>query len=179
MRKITLKKEDYILYILNHLEPEKSDFWSLNKIAFLVEFAYLFFTEKELSEANYAAINYGPVIDGYKETLVEMEKKGLIKLDRFKIRLIDSRKIEIPEEIEKITTPLLKRYSQMSNAELKALTHAMDSYKITTNDEMVMGNIIKKDLAQLETFFDDQDLENNQEDESILVDVDRTKLIKL
>ncbi|MAF20730.1 MAG: hypothetical protein CMI55_03545 [Parcubacteria group bacterium] len=35
------KKEDYILYILNNLEPEKSDKIRLNKVAFFVEFAFV------------------------------------------------------------------------------------------------------------------------------------------
>jgi len=175
----TLKKEDYILYILNHLEPEKSDYWCLNKIAFLVEFAYLFFTEKELSDANYAAIDHGPVIDGYKKILDTMEKRGLVKIDGHKIRLVDSRKIRIPEDTENIVAPFLKRYSQMTQGELKALTHATDSYKMTTRNELVMGNIINKKLAQLETFFDDRVEEGGGEDETILVDIDRKKLVKL
>lgn len=173
-----LKKEDYILFILNHLEPERSDFWALNKIAFLVEFAFIYFKEKELSDATYAAINHGPVIDDYKDVFKDMEIKGLIKIDGFKIRLIDSKKPDISEEVSEVIVPLIKRYSQMTNGELKALTHSTDSYKITTHNELIMGQTIKKDLAHLETFFESDDI-NEDKDDSILVDIQRDKLIKI
>ena len=141
----TLKKEDYILYILNHLEPEKSDFWCVNKIAFLVEFAFLHLKDKELSNATYAAITHGPVIDDYEAVFKKMEKQNLIKISGFKIRLIDSSRIKIPEEISEVIKPIISRYAQMNHSELKALTHATDSYKITTRNEKEMGHRIDKD----------------------------------
>jgi uncharacterized phage-associated protein len=148
--------QDYILYILNHLEPDKSDLWRLNKIAFLVEFAYLYFNESPLSKANYAAIDYGPVIDHYKDILKEMEKGGLIKVDGYKIRVISSDRVgNISDETKKFVDPLIKKYSEMTKGELKALSHSTDSYKITTENEKVMGRTIDKSLANLESFFDE------------------------
>ena len=66
----------------------------------------------------------------------------------------------------------------MNHSELKALTHATDSYKITTRNEKEMGHRIDKDLAQLETFFG-EDSEVEPEDDSILMNIDRTKLVKI
>jgi uncharacterized phage-associated protein len=174
-----LKTEDYILYILNHLEPEKSDFWCLNKIAFLVEFAFFHLKDKELSNAEYAAIDHGPVIDDYRELLESMKNKGLIKIDGYKVRLVDSRKIDVPQEVSEVITPLIKRYAQMSPAELKAFTHAMDSYKLTTNNERVMGKKISKKLAHLETFFSDSNGSEEFEDDSLPLTIDRSKLIEI
>ena len=76
MGKFEFKEEDYVLYLLNHIKPERSDFWRLNKIAFLVEFAYLFFKEKALSNADYAAITHGPVINDYGDLLEKWSLKN-------------------------------------------------------------------------------------------------------
>lgn len=181
MTKPALKKENYILYILNHLEPEKSDFWCLNKIAFLVEFGYLYFKEKPLSNARYAAIDHGPVIDEYKETFASMEKKGLIITDGYKIRLVITEPVKVSEELSEFMNPLIKKYAQMTHGELKALTHATDSYKITTDNEKIMGRIIDKDLALLETFYDEDSAQNaaaQERDEVDLPQVDISKLKK-
>jgi uncharacterized phage-associated protein len=167
-----LTTEDLILYILNRLEPEKSDRWYLNKIAFLVEFAYLYFNEKELSSARYAAIDHGPVIDTYKDILKGMEKKKQIRLDGYKIRLLDSKPVEVSKELSDFMNPLIRKYSQMTRGELKALTHATDSYQITTKNEKVMGNIIDKNLSSLETFFN----EDEDEDELTAEDIDLPRI---
>jgi uncharacterized phage-associated protein len=179
MSKPELKKEDYILYILNHLEPEKSDFWCLNKIAFLVEFGYLYFKEKPLSNAQYAAIDHGPVIDEYKETFKAMEKKGLIKTDGYKIRIVGTEPVKVSNELAEFMNPLIKKYSQMTQGELKALTHATDSYKITTSNEKFMGNIIDKNLARLETFYEEDFAKNASEQERDEVDLPRVDFNKL
>jgi uncharacterized phage-associated protein len=174
-----LKKEDYILYILNRLEPEKSDFWCLNKIAFLVEFAYLYFKEKPLSSAQYAAINHGPVINDYKEIFAAMEKSGFIKIDGHKIRIVVTEPVKVPEELSEFMNPLIKKYAQMTHGELKALTHATDSYNITTNNEKLMGRIIDKDLAGLETFYDEDSAQNAAEQEREEVDLPKVNFNKL
>ncbi len=179
MSKPELKKEDYILYILDHLEPGKSDFWCLNKIAFLVEFAYFYFNEKPLSDAKYAAIDHGPVIDKYKETFTAMEKKGLIKTDGYRIRLVGTESVRVSEDLADFMNPLIQKYSQLTQGELKALTHATDSYMITTNNEKFMGNIIDKNLARLETFFEEDIAQNAVEQERDEIDLPRVDFSKL
>ncbi|MDP2631012.1 MAG: DUF4065 domain-containing protein [Candidatus Uhrbacteria bacterium] len=166
----TLTTEQYILYILNRLQPEKSDLRMLNKIAFLVEFAYLYFKEKEISKAKYAAIDNGPVIDGYKLILDGMEKKGLIKLDGYKVRIVDSKEIDVSKELDDFASPLIAKYSQMNSNELRALTHSMDSYLITTKNEKIMGKRIDKDLAALETIFEPEEAGISPEVDLPLVD---------
>lgn len=169
----TLTAEQYILFILNRLQPEKSDLRTVNKIAFLVEFAHLYFKEKEISKAKYAAIDHGPVIDDYKIILSGMEKKGLIKLDGFKIRLVDSTAIDVSKELDEFASPLIAKYSQMNANELRALTHSMDSYLITTKNEKIMGKRIDKDLAALETIFESNEAEPSPEVDLPLVDFKR------
>ena len=171
------KVEDYILYILNRLEPEKSDKIKLNKVAFFVEFAYLFFKEKPLSRAQYAAIDAGAVIDSYDSILKEMQKKKKITIDGYIVRPLKSPEATIPEEISSFLDPLIQKYAVLNNSELISLSHSTDSYKITTNNEKVMGRIIDKKLALLETFFCEDKTEDEIAEEKLPV-IDKEKLVK-
>lgn len=173
-----INKEDYILYILSNLEPVKSSKFYLNKLAFLIEFAYLFHNKgtKELSDLEYAAINYGPVINDYSDILAQMEKKGLISIKGNSIRLLTDKKIEVPDDVSLVALPLIKRYSPLSFSELSAISHLTDAYKITTKNEKVMGNVINKSLAELETFFASE--EQVLLTETQLPKIDRKNLVK-
>ena len=175
---IPLTKEKYILYILNHLPPEKSDKFYLNKIAFLIEFAYLYFHEKPLSSADYAAITYGPVINDYKLTLDEMQKKKLIKVEGNNIRVLTTEPVKVSEEISTFSIPLIQKYSNLSMGELTAITHKTDSYKISTHGGVAMGADIDKSLAALETFFDESINSEAEIPESSLPSFDRKNLVK-
>lgn len=175
MSVFTFSIEDYILYILNKLEPEKSDKLKLNKVAFFVEFAYLFFRRKILSQADYAAINRGPAIDDYKVILQSMAKKGKVKLDGYKVRPLTNPSNEPPEEIANFIDPLIDKYSELTNNELIALSHQTDPWLITTNNNKNMGMIIDKDLASLESFFVEESSDESQ-DEIELPKVDKESL---
>ncbi|MDP2593503.1 MAG: Panacea domain-containing protein [bacterium] len=171
----TLNVEDYILYILNKLEPEKSDKIRLNKLAFLIEFSYLYHFNKDLSEANYAAIDHGPVIDKYEKILKNMQKKNLIKMDGYIIRPLKSSSKNISEETCGFIDSVIEKYSRLTNTELIGLSHLTDAYKITTDNERIMGKLIDKKLALLETFFDDtENAQSMSEDD--LPEVDRDQL---
>jgi len=172
------KTEDFILYILNRLEPDKSDKIKLNKIAFFVEFAYIFSKEKFLSDAKYAAIDMGAVIDSYDPILKKMQSGGKIKIEGYTIRPLKSPNISIPEEISLFIDPIIKKYSLFSKDELITLSHATDSYKITTNNEKVMGRIIDKELASLETFFSEDGVIEGKIDENKLPAIHKEKLVK-
>ncbi|MBI3627691.1 MAG: DUF4065 domain-containing protein [Candidatus Sungbacteria bacterium] len=169
-----LNTEKYILYILNHLPPGKSTLFYLNKIAFLVEFSYRYFNEKDLSTAHYAAITYGPVIDDYELILKSMQKKGLIKIQGNNIRVVTTEEVKLPREVDAFAMPLIQKYSSLSWPELKAITHDMDSYKITTDNEKFRGRRIDKDLASLETFFDNG---QNSDEPTKLPSFDRKNLV--
>jgi hypothetical protein len=170
--------EDYILYILNRLEPDKSDKIKLNKIAFFVEFAYFFNKEKALSDAQYAAIDKGAVIDSYDLILKKMQKEKKITIDGYIIRPLQFPKIDVPEDASLFIDPLIKKYSSLNNNELIGLSHDTDSWKITTNNEQIMGNIIDKKLAFLETFFCENEADEKTINENKLPIVDRGKLIE-
>jgi len=169
--------KDFILYILNRIEPAKSDKIRLNKIAFFVEFAYIFYNNKNLSRANYAAIDNGPVIDGYDAILKEMAKEKLIAINGFALRPLISSKADVPKDVANFIESIIDKYSKLSKSELISLSHNTDSYKITTDNEKKMGNIINKKLASLEAFFcdDDSDQEINEKNLPVL---DKSKLVE-
>ena len=167
--------KDYILYILNRLEPTKSDKIRLNKIAFFIEFAYIFYNNKNISKVDYAAIDKGPVIDKYDSILREMEEEKLITINGYSLRPQKNTKSRPPKEIESFVESIIEKYSKLSREELVALSHQTDSYKITTDNEKKMGNIIDKKLASLETFFCDSE-DNEEIKEECLPVLDKSKL---
>lgn len=175
MTKFKFTTEQYVAYILSKLEPAKSNRIRLMKVAFFVEFAYKAKYGKELSESKYAAINMGPVIDGYKIILDQMKSEGLITFSGYNVLLTRAPKNNLPDEVACFIDPLIEKYSKLSDQELITLSHQTDSYKITTDNETRMGGIIDKDLAALESFFED---DNDQIDESELQPVDKNKLKK-
>lgn len=169
--------KDFILYILNRIEPAKSDKIRLNKIAFFVEFAYIFYNNKDLSDANYAAIDNGPVINSYDAILKEMAKEKLIAINGFALRPLTGSRTAVPKDVASFIESIIDKYSKLSKSELISLSHDTDSYKITTDNEKKMGNIINKKLASLEAFFcdDDSDQEINEKNLPVL---DKSKLVE-
>jgi len=176
--KLLFNAEDYILYILDKLEPEKSDKIRLNKIAFFVEFAYIFYNRKPLSNARYAAIDKGAVIDNYDSILKKMAKGGKVRIDGYIVRPLQSSRTLLSEETRSFIDPLIKKYSVLNNDELIGLSHSTDSYKITTNNGETMGRIIDKKLAALETFFSEDRETEKQLDESKLPVIDKDRLVR-
>lgn len=176
-KKFKLNKEDFILYILNKLEPEKSDKIRLNKLAFFVEFAYLLRFNHDLSNTEYAAIDMGPVINDYDSILKNMQKKGLVKVDGYLLRPLKSPSVEIPADIRMFMDTIIDKYSKLTKNELIGLSHLTDTYKITTDNERKMGSKINKKLAMLETFLTD-DEQSDQTLENKLTKISRNQLIK-
>ncbi|MBU1200407.1 SocA family protein [Patescibacteria group bacterium] len=178
-KKKKLSPQDLILYILQKIEPEKSDKIRLNKIAFFVEFGYYHKKQSELSRTKFAGIKLGPVINQYAEILESMEKSGKIKIDGYKVRPLISSSVQLTNEVRNTIDPIIVKYSRLSNSELVALSHLTDSYKITTDNEKDMGNIIDKELASLESFFDDElPSETSKLDDRLLPKINKSDLVK-
>jgi uncharacterized phage-associated protein len=173
-----IKKEELILYLLNKIEPEQSTLLRINKLAFFAEFGFIYKKQRELSDAQYAAIDYGPVINDYKDIFAAMkkEKKILIDKDGKHVRLLVTPALSITAEDKEVLDDLVDKYSQLNNNELVGLSHSTDSYKITTNNEKTMGNIIDKDLAYLENFFDDSF--SDEISTKGLPDINRSELVE-
>lgn len=172
----TLKTTDFILYLLNKMELAKVGKIRLNKLAFFVEFGYIFKTKKPLSETQFAGIDLGPVINDYRKILQSMEQNGDIKIDGNRIIPLKMSSVEIPDEVKTVIDPLIEKFSAQTDRMLVGLSHLTDSYKITTNNEKLMGKIIDKDLALLESFYDDAPT-TDELDQSKLPWVDTNRLV--
>lgn len=173
-----ISKEDLILYLLNKIEPEQSTLLRLNKLAFFAEFGFIYKQQKELSDAQYAAIDYGPIINDYKNILTKMEsdKKIILDSDGKRVRPLTTPGLMLSSDDKRILDNLIEKYSQFNNNELVGLSHSTDSYKITTNNEEDMGKIIDKDLAYLESFFDETSDEEIKP--SDLPEINRAELVE-
>lgn len=172
-----LNTEDYILYILNKLEPEKSDKIRLNKLAFFVEFAFLHHFNKALSNVEYAGIDLGPVIDNYDAILKSMQKRNLVKIDGYKIRPLVSPSTQLSPEHSAFVDGIIEKYSMLSKDVLIGISHLTDAYKITTDNEKLMGKRIDKKLALLETFLLEDESDKPTEENELPV-IDRKQLIR-
>ena len=172
-----LTVEDLILCILNKLEPEKSDKIRVNKLAFFTEFAFLNRFNLPLSDAEYAGIDLGPVIDNYDAILKGMQKNNLIKVDGYKIRPLASPSVQLSPEYSAFVDSIIEKYSILPKNILIEISHLTDAYKITTKNEEVMGNKIDKKLAILETFLLDND-EDTPTNEDELPSINRSQLVQ-
>lgn len=172
-----LNIEDYILYILNKLEPGKSDKIRLNKLAFFVEFAFLHRFNIPLSNVEYAGIDLGPVIDNYDSILKAMQKKNLVKIDGYKIRPLASPSVQLSPEHSAFVDGIIEKYSSLSKDVLIGISHLTDAYKITTDNEKFMGKKIDKKLALLETFLLEDESDAPMKEDELPV-IDRKQLIR-
>ncbi len=154
----TLTTRDYILYLLNRIELAKIGKIRLNKLAFFVEFGYIYKTNKVLSDAKYAGITLGPVINDYKKILQEMDKAGDIKISGNRIIPLKMPNKQVADNIKAVIDPLIDKFDTKPNNMLVKLSHETDAYKITTDNEKIMGKIIDKKLARLETAFFGEEL---------------------
>lgn len=151
-----ISTKNYIVYLLNKL-PAKVDFYKINKIAFLIEFAYIYKFGKVLSDTKYAAIEKGPVIDKYRNILTELEQQGKLRIEnKYFVRVLEDPDEEPSEEVKSFIDLMIEKYSNFSSYELIAITHSLDSYIITSKNETSFGSIIDKDLAYLDTYFSDR-----------------------
>lgn len=150
-----LKIEDLLLFILANSRPNMG-IKKLNKLAFFLEFTYLFEFDKPLTDAEYAAINMGPVINDYKNVIQRMKKGRLIerntKIDgEIEDYLPLVKPATMSVELSSFLLQVLERYERLSPKQLEDLTHTLDSYNITVHENSgKMGGVIDKDLAMLD-----------------------------
>ena len=153
--KTPLDIRQLILFVLDHCEPNMG-VKKLNKLAFFLEFTYIFHHTTPLTEAKYAAINMGPVVDNYKDILADMVSREEITVnDRCHQGLTDyiplQKSIVNDPAISNFLLQVLEKYKRLNPKQLEDLSHALDSYNITIHENSNnMGGIIDKDLAMLD-----------------------------
>ena len=148
--------EDLLLFILGNSSPNMG-IKKLNKLAFFLEFTYIFENDKKLTNAEYAAIPMGPVINDYKVLIKKLVESGKItKNEKADNGLEDYLPLvkgkELSPELRGFLLTVLNRYKDLSPKQLEDLSHGLDSYNITVHENGgEMGEIIDKDLALLDS----------------------------
>ncbi len=156
MSKDTIDIEDLLLFILGNSSPNMG-IKKLNKLAFFIEFTYIFENDKKLTNADYAAIPMGPVINDYKVLIKNLVSSGKITQNKKAdggmedyLPLVKPR--EFSPELTGFLLTVLDRYKNLSPKQLEDLSHGLDSYNITVHENRGdMGKIIDKDLALLDS----------------------------
>ncbi len=173
-------KKNYILYLLNKLEPKVS-LLRINKIAFLVEFAYIFNFGEELTDISYAALPYGPVINDYNKLFEEMSLESYLVYDRDAriVRPLKDSEVTLSLEIEQRIEPFVEWFKSLKTNDLIQITHSLDSYIITSESETKMGRIIDKALANLDIYFDKSLSEEDTSNTTDLPYFDKSDLVPL
>ena len=105
-----------------------------------------------------------------------MEKKKLVAMDGFIVRPLRSPLANISTETKTFIDSIIEKYARLSTNELVGLSHLTDAYKITTNNEKVMGKKIKKKLALLETFLIDAPVRSGSSKDELPI-IDRSDLV--
>lgn len=164
-----MKPDDLVLLILNGCPPNSVGLKKLNKLAFLLEWSYIFDTGDELTDAKFVALPMGPVIDDYKNILKKMEQKKLILQnpnEQNYINYLPLIKAKIDSEKEFFLLSILKKYFNLSGSELELFTHSLASYTLTLEDNKNRyGCTIEKYLACLESSLAINSLEDQDETE--------------
>ncbi len=156
MNKPALKIEDLLLFILNNSNPNMG-IKKLNKLAFFLEFTYIFENDRELTNAEYAALPMGPIVNNYKVLIADMvRRQQIIKNAKADPGLEDylptERSKEFAPELTGFLLTVLNRYKDLSPKQLEDLSHGLDSYNITVHENGgEMGKVIDKDLALLDS----------------------------
>ncbi len=157
--------EELILFILEHSRPNMG-IKKLNKLAYFLEFSYIFEFQKPLTNVEYAAINMGPVLNDYKDIIKKMLKKRKIyKNAEADEGLEDYLPLKKPNKLDTnlaaFLQQVLERYEKLSPKQLEDLSHGLDSYNITVHEnKKKMGGTIDKDLGLLDYSLAVDDLEN-------------------
>lgn len=168
MEKIIKKPEitiqELILFVLENCKSNMG-VKKLNKLAYLLEFSYIFEFEQALTDADFAAINMGPVINNYKDVLDQMKKKKQIcingQANNGVTDYLPLKRAKIEGPLNTFLQTVLRKYKELNPKQLEDLTHGLDSYNITVYENGgQMGAVIDKDLGLLD---DSLSLENDDE----------------
>ena len=160
--------KELILFILHHC-PLDTGLKKLNKLAFLLEWSYIFDRGQELTNAQFAAIQMGPVIDDYKNILMQMQTDNLVIKNNHQHTHIytPKRPANIPIESREFLVNILNKYKDLTGTQLEHFTHELASYAYTVRNNQY-GKIIDKSLACLEeVLLENENLELKQNEDSL------------
>lgn len=114
----------------------------LNKLLFYADFIHYYTYGTSISGSRYVHLPYGPVPDGYEDTLEALQHYGVIDIsEKNSAELIasgDNSAVDFltPEE-QKTVSWVMKTYGDMSASQLTEISHRERAYKNTRSGEEI------------------------------------------
>lgn len=151
------KLKDIVVFICSEINKFKNGSLKINKLLWFIESEYYRRHNCTITGVNFAAINMGPVIDGYKELFQEFENEGYIATQKAadSDRILysaneDSTMDSLTEEQKRIVEHIIQGLGHLTETTLKELSHR-DAYEITlAENNHRYGSIIDMELTLLE-----------------------------
>jgi uncharacterized phage-associated protein len=141
---------DKMAAVVSYLAARTSDLYKtkLNKLLFYSDFIHYYRFGHSLSGSRYLHLPYGPVPDGYEETLETLQHYGVIDIARRNtadlVRSGDTAANDILTEQERSTLDwVLGAYGNMSTGQLTDLSHREKAYKFTRTGEEIAYDYAK------------------------------------
>jgi uncharacterized phage-associated protein len=143
--------------MVSHLASRTTDLYKtkLNKLLFYADFVNYYLHGASISGSRYVHLPYGPVPDGYEETLETLNHYGVIDVTRQDsaelVRSGDTpaKNFLSSEELESVDW-VLNSYGNMSASQLTELSHRERAYRNTKSGEEIAYEYAKF-LAKLPT----------------------------
>lgn len=95
-----VKFENTVLYLLHSCAPVRPGLTSLLKMVYLADFAHYRQFLSPITDAEYVALERGPVINGYKEVFEQMTKDRIVTLHEASILGRQEKKLEYRPVLE-------------------------------------------------------------------------------
>jgi len=114
----------------------------LNKLLFYADFIHYYTYGTSISGSRYVHLPYGPVPDGYEDTLEALQHYGVIDIsEKNSAELIasgDNSAVDfLTSEEQKTVSWVMKTYGDMSASQLTEISHRERAYKNTRSGEEI------------------------------------------
>lgn len=130
--------------MISYIAARTSDLYKtkLNKLLFYADFTNYYLTGRSISGSRYVHLPYGPVPDGYEETLETLNHYGVIDVSPQNsadlIRGAEMKASDFLTEDERETLDwVLSTFGPMSASQLTALSHRERAYSNTRSGEEI------------------------------------------
>ena len=130
--------------MVSYLSSRTSDLYKtkLNKLLFYADFANYYLNGNSISGSRYVHLPYGPVPEGYEETLETLNHYGVVDISRQNsaelVRSGENSTTDFlaPEEVHSLDW-VLATYGSMSASQLTEISHRERAYKNTRTGEEI------------------------------------------
>ncbi|HEX6125014.1 MAG TPA: Panacea domain-containing protein [Pyrinomonadaceae bacterium] len=135
---------DKMAAMISYMAERSSDLYKtkLNKLLFYADFVNYYLHGNSISGSRYVHLPYGPVPDGYEETLEALNHYGIIQISKHgsadAVGVGDTRTNDLLSEPERQAINwVLETYGSMSAGEISDISHQEKAYRNTRTGEEI------------------------------------------